>query len=100
MILNTEWHSLAVDWNANTKVFNIYVDKLLHVSRNTQISDGDIPTGTVMEILESQGVNGGIKMYRLTIIILLYIDVNVLFYYLACGNNITGPFCLANVLST
>ena len=57
---NTEWHSLAVDWNANTKVFNIYVDEKVYASKRTQIIDGSIPKGTVMGITESQGVNGGI----------------------------------------
>ena len=59
-MFNTEWHNLAVDWNANTKVFNIYVDKQLYVSSSIQIDDGAIPGGTVMGITESQGVNGGI----------------------------------------
>ena len=63
-MFNTEWHNLALDWNANTKVFNIYVDNELYITRTTNINDGSIPKGTVMGIIESQGVEGGNKIMQ------------------------------------
>ena len=59
-MFDNKWHGLAVDWNATTKMFNIYVEGQLYASRMASTRDGRIPKGSMLSIEETPGTHGGL----------------------------------------